>query len=413
MPLPTSSEWEYFQPDENNDTIHGMERMLPDGTAIDVVAYGTYDAPGEFSWMIRLWDDRSGYSVRASYDEGQYYQDAEQAYDALVSVLERDYPHLVENDEITREPAGAKERFFAKLAAIGLAAALAMPVLGGCASVSAYGSDYADVPLGTASGNVSYSQLISDDTFYEGYAACVDIMASGENPETAPGTGWYDGDFVFEDLEMDMLNYACYDNPMYSMYRTGADNGVSITLNQRTGDIRICSNAVSEGDDFSAMYAEVDAVSRSMAEVALADANGSTGEYVKSVMRQVTEGVEYTEDASSAHSNDIYGALVLGQSRCYGYASAVKYMLDMQGIPNFIATGESNGRHAWNMVKLDTTWYVVDATHSKSMMYKEGKSSLEQCKNPYFYCLRTLESINSDDVLPYEPEPETAALLGY
>lgn len=411
--MPTSSEWEYFYPNENDNSIHGMERMLDNGTAIDVVAYGTYDAPGEFSWMIRLWDDASGYSVRASYDENMYFSDIEDAYDSLVSVLQQDYPYLVERDEIVKEPVQAKNRFFAKLAAIGLAAALVMPILGGCASGMAYGSSYSDVPLGTAASQVSYSQLITDSTFYEGYAACVDIMASGENPEIDPGTGWYDGDFAYEDLDIDMLNYAAYDNPMFSMYKTGADNGISLSVNEANGDIRIKSNATAQGDDFASMYAQVDAIAQGVSNRAVSEANGSTAEYVKSVLCQVAEGVSYSSDSSSAHSNDIYGALVNGSSRCFGYAASVKYILDLQGVPNFIATGQMGQRHAWNMVNLDGVWYVVDATSTSQMMRSEGASSLQDCQQPYAYCLRTIDSINAEAANPYIPEAETNALLGY
>ena len=420
MPMPISREWEYFRPSENDDTIHGMERMLEDGTAIDVIAYGTYDAPGEFSWMIRLWDG-AGYTIRASYDDGIYFEDIESAYDNLVSVLVCDYPFLVEKDEIKTAPDKAKGRFFAKIAAIGLAAALILPTITGCAGTglediafAAPEPTYTDVPLGTGIGTVSYSQLISDDTFYEGYTACVDLMASGANPETNEGTGWYDGDFEYEEISIDMLNYACYDNPMFTLYRTGADSGVSILFDSANGDFRISSDAMENGDDFLAMYDQVDAAARNIANIAYSEADGSTGKFIESVTRQLAENITYSPDHESAHANDIYGALINGDSRCYGYAASMKYILDMQEIPNFIATGTVDDiRHAWNMVKLDETWYVVDATYTSSMMRNEGFTSLEDCASPYFYCLRTIDDINADCPGTYTPEEETWALMNY
>lgn len=412
MSMPRSSEWEYFQPNERDNSIHGMERMLDDGSAIDVIAYGSYEAPGEFSWMIRLWDDEGGYSVRASYDDDVYYDDIEQAYDALCEVLEYDYPELVERDEIVRAPVKAKERFFAKLVTIGLAAALALPALGGCAGSDAYAANQYDMPLGTGTESVTYSQLITDDVFYDGYLACVDIMESGENPEIdGEGAGWYDGDFVFDDLDMDMLNYACFDNPMYSMYKTGLGDGIGITLNETTGNIRIKSEAISQGDDFDVMYAQVDRIAQDIADTAWEQADGSTAEYVKSVMEQITNSVFYAHDTSNTHCNDIYGALVNKSARCFGYASAVKYVLDLQGIPNFIATGSTSERHAWNMVKIDGTWLLVDATLSRSMMENAGASELCDCPVPWFYCLRTLDTVNHEARHPYTPEEETIALM--
>lgn len=412
MPLPTSTDWEYFHPDESSNTIHGMERMLEDGSAIDVIAYGSYEAPGEFSWMIRIWDDEQGYSVRASYDDDCYYRDIEEAYDALCEVLEDEYPYLVERDEIVHDPRGAKSRFFAKLAAIGLAAALAIPTLTGCAGGMAWAAFQYDAPLESNTGSITYSQIIQDSVFYEGYEGCVSIMESGDNPEIdGAGRGWYDGDFVFEDLDINMLNYAVYDNPLYSMYKTGADNGISLTLNETTGDIRIRSNATEQGDDFDMMYAQVDAEARKIADIAYRESDGSTAEYVRSVLQQVSDSVEYTNDTSSAHCNDIYGALINGSSRCLGYSAAVKYILDLQGIPNFIATGHTSDRHAWNMVEIDGHWLVVDATASATMTSDEGASCLEECMSPWVYCLRDMNEINRDLKYPYMPEAETAALM--
>ena len=103
-----------------------------------------------------------------------------------------------------------------------------------------------------------------------------------------------------------------------------------------------------------------------------------------------------------------------GSSRCFGYASAVKYMLDAEGIPNFIATGMSGGdRHAWNMVDVGGTWIVVDATYSRDMMQKQGASSLDECQDAKLYCSHTMENLNANLLnSPYQPEQETVALLG-
>lgn len=412
--LPTSSEWEYFQPD-GSSSIHGMERMLDDGTAINVLAYGTKEDPSEFSWLIRLWDDIAGrYEVVASYDWDIYYDDMESAYDGLVETLKHDYPDLIENDELTYAPEKAKHRFFEKAAMFKIAAAFALAIIGGVSltGCDVQAAEYDDVALGSYTGSVCYSQLITDGSFAAGYDAMVDIMASGENPDTQEGTGWYDGDFEYEDLDMDMLNYACYDNPLYSMYRTGADNGVGMSVNTETGDVRIFSNATEQGDDFNAMYNEVDAIATNIVNQALAEADGSTAVYIQSLLQQLADSIEYSNDPSSAHTNDIYGALVNRSSRCYGYASAMKYMLDMQEIPNFIATGEMGGdRHAWNMVDMGGTWVVVDATASVGMMTAEGVSSLEDCQSPYYYCLRTLDTINKNTDNPYYLEDETIELL--
>lgn len=412
-----SSEWTYFQPDERNMSIHGMERILDDGTALDVLAYGTMEEPNEFSWMLRLWDDyEQRYSIIASYDEGLYFDTIEEAYDDLAAMLEEDYPHLIQQDEITHDPQGAKARFLSKLVAIGLAASLAVSALAGCAGAAAYAgqTEFDDVPLGTSRmTEVTYSSLLSSDIDLEEYDAYVSIMSSGENPEVADDyvTGWYDGDFEYEDLSIEVLNYAAYDNPLYSLYKTGCDSGIAVTHNAANGDIRIKSNAVSDGDDFNAMYDEVDRIARSIDSTAARNANGSTAEYVRLVATDIAESIQYVSPNSDAHSNDIYGALIEGQSACYGFASAVKYVLDMQGIPNFIATGEKlGGRHAWNMVDIGGTWLVVDATACRSLMNEQGTSALADCADSDAFILSTLDTL--DDLgAGYSPSSDSYALM--
>lgn len=75
----------------------------------------------------------------------------------------------------------------------------------------------------------------------------------------------------------------------------------------------------------------------------------------------------YSDDVDDTpHANDMYGALVEGESKCYGLATAAKAVLDRRGIPAFVATGEfnhnPNTRHAVAMAWIDDQWRVLDAT---------------------------------------------------
>lgn len=397
-------------------SIHGMERILDDGSALNVLAYGTKEDPSEFSWMIRLWDDQDGYSIHASYDEDLYFDTVEEAYDDLVAVLEDEYPYLIARDEIAVEPQQSKSRFLAKLISVGLAAALAMSALTGCADAIAYASppEYDDIPLGTARiVDPTYESLISSSIELEGYDAFVEIMASGENPDIEQDgvTGWYDGDFESSDLSIHLLNYASYDNPLFSMYKTGADDGIAITLDHSNGNVRITSNATLEGDDFGYMYDQVDRAADHVDSLAAREADGSTAEYVKALATYLAETVDYISPNSSAHCNDIYGALINHESACYGFSSAMKYIMDKRGIPNFIATGYKHGvRHAWNMVDMDGTWLVVDVTSSKAMMHDEGVSYLSDCEDPDIFLLHSFNFLDGIGA-GFEPDSETFDLM--
>lgn len=64
-------------------------------------------------------------------------------------------------------------------------------------------------------------------------------------------------------------------------------------------------------------------------------------------------------------SYEPYGPLVEGTGVCLGYASAFQLLMDMAGVECITVTGAAFGNrenHAWNMVRLDGTWYCVDAT---------------------------------------------------
>ena len=60
-------------------------------------------------------------------------------------------------------------------------------------------------------------------------------------------------------------------------------------------------------------------------------------------------------------SHSAYGPLVLGVAVCDGYASANKALLSRVGVDIINISSESMA-HAWNMVKLGSHWYHIDAT---------------------------------------------------
>jgi hypothetical protein len=59
-----------------------------------------------------------------------------------------------------------------------------------------------------------------------------------------------------------------------------------------------------------------------------------------------------------------YGALVLGRPVCRGYAAAYQYLLQQVGIQSVVVSGDckGEGRHAWNIVKLEGDYYHIDVT---------------------------------------------------
>ncbi len=80
----------------------------------------------------------------------------------------------------------------------------------------------------------------------------------------------------------------------------------------------------------------------------------------KYVHDALMEMVEY--DEAAAMNQSAYSALVLGRSVCAGYARSFQYLMQQLGVPCYYCTGTSGEDHAWNIIKLDQTYYNVDMT---------------------------------------------------
>ena len=67
-----------------------------------------------------------------------------------------------------------------------------------------------------------------------------------------------------------------------------------------------------------------------------------------------SSGGEYKRDAD--------GPLVSGYALCEGYSKAFAYLCQSVGIECLCVSGDSDGAHMWNMLKLDGEWYQMDVT---------------------------------------------------
>lgn len=73
-----------------------------------------------------------------------------------------------------------------------------------------------------------------------------------------------------------------------------------------------------------------------------------------------------TYNMNSSFNQTIYSVLINRNSVCTGYAKTAQYLLGLMGVESHLVFGKfhadssPNGRHAWNIVKLDGFWYHVD-----------------------------------------------------
>lgn len=70
---------------------------------------------------------------------------------------------------------------------------------------------------------------------------------------------------------------------------------------------------------------------------------------------------------------------------CQGYSEAFKLLLDLVGIENQIVIGSSStsAAHAWNIVRIDNDWYMVDLTYDDPILEQDGKR-VEVLSHEYF-----------------------------
>lgn len=90
-------------------------------------------------------------------------------------------------------------------------------------------------------------------------------------------------------------------------------------------------------------------------------------EKIKGVHDYLVDTITYKRYIKDDAFN-IYGALVLKECVCEGYAKTFQYLMNELGIDNMIAIGtgidydNKSETHAWNYVKLDGNWYAMDVT---------------------------------------------------
>ena len=90
---------------------------------------------------------------------------------------------------------------------------------------------------------------------------------------------------------------------------------------------------------------------------------------------------EYDDIEPDPYHDSPYGALIRGKGICEGYTKTFQLLMDMAGIECISIYGNSDngvelGEHAWNQVKLDGEWYVVDVTWDDPVY--SGTGSLPQ-----------------------------------
>lgn len=105
-------------------------------------------------------------------------------------------------------------------------------------------------------------------------------------------------------------------------------------------------------------------------------------------------------NANSAYNQSIYSVFVKRNSVCTGYAKAAHYLFKLLGIESQLVFGRLNndkeeGRHCWNIVKIDDLYYHFDACFGDSIL--DGVAKMAGAQELYkvgninynFFCIST------------------------
>ena len=113
-------------------------------------------------------------------------------------------------------------------------------------------------------------------------------------------------------------------------------------------------------------------------EIAINDYLCKNGEYDDAACENAKKNDFYGVDEEFYDSFTAYGILVNGVGVCASYSADFKVLADAAGLESRIVTGTLEGDlpHAWNKVKIDGQWCIIDPTNNDNDSLKNGLFNL-------------------------------------
>lgn len=117
----------------------------------------------------------------------------------------------------------------------------------------------------------------------------------------------------------------------------------------------------------------------------------ATYSVVRAVHDLIINRIDYAKTANNQPSAEGWAHSLAGVFTgdgvvCEGYAKAFKYMLDLLNIENIYITGKGGGDdHAWNAVKIDDEWLLVDVTWDDLKVGPDSVNSPAGCYD--WFCI--------------------------
>ena len=174
------------------------------------------------------------------------------------------------------------------------------------------------------------------------------------------------------------------------------------------------------GIDFAGTYdltkeeaAERAEAIRSVTSEWLSGMDGEAPEYdkVKEVYETIIFSTNY--DLNAADNQNIASVFLGGASVCQGYAKATQYLLNHLGVMCTLVQGtvDTGEAHAWNLVRVDGSYYYVDTTWGDASYRMEdgnAQGNLPEINYDYL-CVTTQDLLRTHRIDSMIPLPECTA----
>ncbi len=122
--------------------------------------------------------------------------------------------------------------------------------------------------------------------------------------------------------------------------------------------------------------------------------------------------IEDTADPAFLTSHSIYGAMVIGDAVCQGYAAAYTYMLEKLDIPSYICVSTALN-HAWNIVYVNGNYYHVDVTYDDPIWSGTEWDVAGKVGHNYFLVSTEYMMANGHNANDYDTTPADKSFDSY
>ena len=213
-----------------------------------------------------------------------------------------------------------------------------------------------------------------------------------------------------DDSDIDRI-FQCVLNDHPELFYVEGYSYVRYTRGPKVTSIEFYGSYTMDFDTAVERRAEIEAAAEEI--LGKVDEDASDYDKVKYVYETLIRNTEYQLNAPD--NQNIYSVFVNHTSVCQGYAKATQYLLNRLGVECSLVLGtvDTGEVHAWNLVKLDGSYYYVDTTWGDASYQIGGGEEISGFAMPeinYDYlCVTTAELLRTHTLSDQLPMPVCTA----